>query len=81
MFINFATYPGTLFKGALRVILYTIVPVGLADYLPTDLMIEFDLKLFLIIPIATVLFCYLAYGLFNKGLRRYSSSNLMNARV
>ncbi len=81
MFINFATYPGTLFKGPLRVILYTIVPVGLADYLPTDLMIAFDLKLFLIIPIATVLFCYLAYGLFNRGLRRYSSSNLMNARV
>ena len=81
MFVNFATYPGTLFKGALKVILYTVVPVGLADYIPVDLMIAFDLKLFVIIPIATVVFCFLAYGLFNRGLRRYSSSNLMNARV
>lgn len=79
--INFATYPGTVFKGGIKFLLYTLVPAGLADYVPLDLMIHFDVGLFVILLISTFLYCFLAYGLFNRGLKRYSSSNLMNARV
>ncbi len=79
--INFATYPGTVFKGGVKLILYTLVPAGIADYIPLDLMIHFDASLFVILLIATFSYCFLAYGMFNRGLRRYSSSNLMNARV
>lgn len=79
--INFATYPGSIFKGGIRVILYTLVPVGFTTYMPTDMIINLDLKLFAILILATFMFVFLAYGLFNRGLKRYSSSNLMNARV
>lgn len=79
--INFATYPGTVFKGVVKMILYTLIPAGLADYVPLDLMIHFDAGLFLIFLASTFAFCFLAYGIFNRGLKRYASSNLMNARV
>ena len=79
--INFSTYPGTIFSGPIKLILYTIVPVGLSTYLPTDLMITMDFRLLGMLVIFTILFVFLAYNLFYRGLRRYSSSNLMNARV
>ena len=79
--INFATYPGTVFKGAVKVILYTLIPAGIANYIPLELMINFKSELFVVLLTSTFLYCFLAYGMFNRGLKRYSSSNLMNARV
>ena len=79
--INFATYPGSIFKGGVRLILYVFVPVGLSTYLPTDIIISQDMGLFAILLALTVLFVFFAYNFFYLGLKRYSSSNLMNARV
>ena len=79
--VNFATYPGSIFKGGVKLILYTIVPVGLTTYMPTDMMINYDIKMFAILIALALLFVFLAYNMFNRGLKRYSSSNLMNARV
>ena len=79
--INFATYPGSIFKGGVRLILYTFIPVGLSTYLPTDMVISMDMKLFALLIVITLLITFFAYALFNYGLKRYSSSNLMNARV
>lgn len=79
--INFATYPGTIFKGGVRLILYLVIPVGISTYLPTDMIISENMGLFAMLIVLTFLFVFLAYGVFNLGLKRYSSSNLMNARV
>ncbi len=81
VFINFATYPDSVFKGGVRFLLYTLIPVGLSNYLPVWLMIDFRPELFIILGLSTILFAVFAHGIFNKGLARYSSSNLMNARV
>jgi len=79
--INFATYPGSIFKGAVRLVLYTVVPVGLSTYLPTDMIISQDMGLFAILIVLTILFVFLSYNTFYLGLKKYASSNLMNARV
>ena len=79
--INFATYPGSVFKGGVRLILYTIVPVGLSTYLPTDMIISQNIGFLVILLALTALFMFLAYNLFYRGLKKYSSSNLMNARA
>jgi ABC-2 type transport system permease protein len=79
--VNFSTYPGTVFKGWVKLILYTIVPVGLAVYMPADMVIGLDLNLLGILLILTALFVFLSYNVFNIGLKKYSSTNLMNARV
>ena len=79
--ISFATYPGGIFKGIVRVILYTFIPVGFVTFLPVELLLNFDLKLMLILVAVSILFITLATFMFYRGLRRYSSSNLMIARI
>ena len=78
---NFATYPDGIFKGAVKVMLYTIIPVGITTYIPVRLLTEFNFNLFILIIVVTIILVALAFIIFNKGLKRYSSSNLMSARV
>ena len=79
--INFATYPGTIFKGAIKIILYTLIPVGISNYLPLSIIMKFNLMNFIIVISFTFLISVLAFLVFNKGLKKYSSSNLMCSRI
>lgn len=79
--INFSTYPDGIFKGIVKVLLYTIIPVGIVNYIPIQILTEFNINLLLIIVLTTTLLVTLSFIIFNKGLKRYSSSNLMIARL
>lgn len=78
---SFSTYPDSIFKGVVKVILYTIIPVGITTYVPVQVLINFNIYSFLIILGVTLLFITFAFLIFNKGLKKYSSSNLMIARI
>ena len=78
---SFATYPDGIFKGAVKLILYTIVPVGITAYLPVKIMISFNINFVFIILGFTIFTLTSASLIFNRGLKRYSSSNLMIARI
>jgi ABC-2 type transport system permease protein len=79
--INFSTYPDGIFKGAIRLLLYTVVPVGFVVYLPLQVILQFDLlRLFALTGFASFL-TLLAFFVFSKGLKRYTSSSLMSARL
>ena len=78
---SFSTYPGGIFKGAIRILFYTIIPLGFSTYIPVDLINSFDIIQFLILLGATIFFITLSFTIFYKGLKRYSSTNLMNARI
>ena len=77
---NFATYPDGIFEGVAKVLLYTVIPVGLINYLPIKIITEFNLSLLLIVSIVMIIIILLAFFVFYKGLKRYSSSNLMIAK-
>ena len=79
--INFSTYPDTIFKNSVKLIFYTIIPVGLTTYMPLHIIIKFDLTSLLIVLGVAVVSVILAFIIFNKGLKSYSSSNLMSSRV
>lgn len=81
MITNFATYPGTIFKKAIKIILYTLIPVGIANYMPVDIILNFNIANFIYVLLFTTLITALAFTIFNKGLKRYSSSNLMSSRI
>ena len=55
--------------------------IGISSYLPTRTIINFNIYNFLIIIILTIIFMIIAYMIFNRGLRKYSSSNLMISRI
>lgn len=79
--INFATYPGTIFKGTIKLLLYTVVPVGVSNFLPLDIIIKYDYSNLSYVIIFTIVIAILAFIVFYRGLKRYSSSNLMSSRV
>jgi len=79
--VHFSTYPDGIFKGIVRLILYTVIPVGMINYLPLKVILHFDPVQLLLITAFTIFITLLAFLIFYKGLRRYSSSNLMSARI
>lgn len=81
LMIHFATYPDGIFKGVVKALLFTLVPVGIANYIPLQVIIEFNIFKFLIVIGVTIVFMLLAHLIFNLGLRKYSSTNLMSARI
>lgn len=81
MMITFGTYPKDIFNGIVKILLYTLIPVGIANYMPIDVIISFSLNKILIVFIVTIFMIVLSFYIFNKGLKRYSSSNLMSSRI
>lgn len=79
--VGFATYPDGIFKGFVKGILYIALPVGIVNYIPVSLIYNFNIKLFLICIIYCILMVLVSILIFNKGLKKYSSTNLMSARV
>lgn len=76
-----STYPVGIFKKTLQLILFTVLPIGIMVHLPVQVINNFNIYAFLIIFVFTLLIVALAFLIFNLGLKRYSSSNLMNARI
>ena len=81
LMVNFATYPDGIFKTFIKVLFYTIIPIGFTVYLPVKVLTNFNITYLLIILLVTAFLIGLAFLMFYRGLRRYSSSNLMNARM
>lgn len=81
LMVNFSTYPDGIFKGLSRILLLTVIPVGLTSYFPVWVMTRFDLKLTLITICVTIALTILTFVIFYRGLRRYSSSNLMISKI
>ena len=81
MMLNFATYPGTIFKDGVRILFYTIIPLGISNYMPVDTIIKFNIGNLAIVIIFTIFITIMAFTIFYKGLKRYSSSNLMTSRI
>jgi len=81
LMVNFATYPDGIFKGVAKILLFTLIPVGIVNYIPIQILSNFNIYLFLIVILVTIILTIMAFLIFYKGLKRYSSSNLMIARV
>jgi ABC-2 type transport system permease protein len=76
-----STYPEDIFNSFVKLLLYTIIPVGLVGYIPVHIMENITLVPILVIFAFTILFIIAANLVFYAGLKKYSSSSLMNARI
>ena len=81
LMINFGTYPDGIFEGIAKGLFYTLIPVGFVVFVPVRTITNFNIYSFLIIILVTIFLVTLAFIIFNKGLKKYSSSNLMSARI
>jgi ABC-2 type transport system permease protein len=73
-------YPDTIFGNVIKVILFTIIPVGIIVYIPINILNCFNPILLLIVLSFTIIIVAFAFFIFHIGLKNYSSSNLMNVR-
>jgi ABC-2 type transport system permease protein len=77
LLLSFSTYPIDIFQGAVRLLLFTVIPAGFTAFVPIQLLRQFTWPLFGAMVGVTVLLVLLAAGLFELGLRRYESGNLL----
>ncbi|MEI6627406.1 MAG: ABC-2 family transporter protein [bacterium] len=80
-FIGFTLYPASVFHGFLKVIFMTIMPAFFIVALPVELIKHFSWGAFLLLIAFDVFICWLATYVFNKGLKRYESGNLINVKL
>jgi ABC-2 type transport system permease protein len=78
--VSCATYPSPLFRGALKLILMTVIPAWYIAHLPTALLHSFDAGGLLAEVGVAALALVIGVAVFYRGLRRYESGNLMVLR-
>jgi ABC-2 type transport system permease protein len=66
-----SSYPGSIFTGLDRLVIYSLLPAGFIVLTPVRLLRAPDLATFAILAAATAGYVGLALGLFSQGLRRY----------
>ncbi len=69
-------YPVDLFAGAIRVMLFTVVPAALIAAVPAGLIGEFDAGRALALVVTAAIFALAATVTFTLGLRRYTSGSV-----
>jgi ABC-2 type transport system permease protein len=79
--ISFATYPTAIFHGAVKLLLFTVLPAGFISYFPVELLRSFRWPLFLGLLAFTLGIATLAWLVFHRGLRRYESGNQLGAQA
>lgn len=69
-------YPVDVFAGAVKVILYTVVPAAFVSSVPARLVEDFDLGRALMLAGVAALFAAVGWVTFTFGLRRYTSGSV-----
>jgi len=75
LLITFSLYPEPLFGGALRLLLFTVLPAGFVGYLPVRIVREPDVFAAAVLLLGAAAYLVLAVATFQAGLRRYSSGS------
>jgi ABC-2 type transport system permease protein len=76
--ISFSTYPPTLFRGAVKVVLYTVIPAGFVSYLPVETLRSLSPMYALLTAGGALAILAAGTAAFYVGLRRYESGNLLS---
>ncbi len=79
--IAFSSYPRVIFGGALKVLLFTVIPAGFIGFLPAELLRHFTWPDLAAALAGAVVYTLLAFLVFGRGLRRYESGNRVSLRA
>lgn len=78
--LTFSTYPAVLFDGAIKLLLYTLIPAGFVSYLPIEALRTMSLGTAGLALAGALAILAVGVAVFYLGLRRYESGNLMEMR-
>ena len=77
MFFTPSLFHGGAFRGVMRFIFTFIIPSLLIGTLPVEVVKNFSFEKFLLVSILTTLWLVLSINMFNRGVRKYESTNFM----
>jgi ABC-2 type transport system permease protein len=75
MLITFSLYPEPLFGGALRLVLFTVLPAGFVGYVPVHLVRDPSWIEAALLGLVAAIYLSVAALMFDRGLQRYSSGS------
>ncbi|MCA0757098.1 ABC-2 family transporter protein [Paenibacillus sp. N4] len=78
--LTFTTYPTSIFKSWGKLVLFAVIPAGFISYLPIGLLREINLPFLIGALAVSALFVACGTLLFYRGLKRYTSGNMMTLR-
>lgn len=78
--VTFSTYPATLFDGAVKLVLYTLLPAAFISYLPVEALRNLSLSDAGLALAGSLGVLAAGAAVFYHGLKRYESGNLMEMR-
>lgn len=78
---TFSIYPEEIFSKGVKLLLYTVIPVGYIAYLPKQIIESFDFKKVLLVLIVGIIYMGLAIIVFNKAMKRYESGNNISMKM
>ncbi|AIK96612.1 ABC transporter permease [Candidatus Odyssella acanthamoebae] len=76
-----STNPNCIYKGFLKLLILSLLPVGLISYYPIDYFLTRSMTSLLVVVCGTSLLLAVSSFIFYKGLRRYESGSLSNMSV
>jgi ABC-2 type transport system permease protein len=79
--LTFSLYPSSIFGGALRFVLFTLVPAGFIGYLPLSLVRNSSWESLFFVVGGALGYGALALFVFASGLRQYQSGNRFGVRA
>ena len=79
--INFSIYPESIYAPAIRALMYSLLPVGIAVHIPLRLFQQFSFGTALAALGGATLYCAAAGFFFYRGLRRYESGNVIVTKL
>ncbi|MFD0695082.1 ABC transporter permease [Paenibacillus sp. GCM10027628] len=79
--VTLSTYPTDIFRGVARVLLFTAIPAGFISYMPIGFMRHMNPWFAAGLIIAVCVLSTVGIIVFRRGLRRYSSGNMMSMRM
>ena len=79
--LTFAMYPADIFQGAVRFIMFTIIPAAFVGLVPLNVVRGLDVNGLAWLALAAVVITIISSTMFYAGLRRYESGSAMNVNV
>ena len=73
--INFSLYPDKIYAPAVRALMYSLIPAGIAVHVPLKLFQQFSPGIFIAAIGGALFYCFVSGWFFYCGLHRYESGN------
>jgi len=74
--LAFCTYPGSIYKGFSKILIFTIIPAGFLAIMPTEIIMNNEYSNIFYLFLSSSLFLLLSIKIFYFGLRKYESGNV-----